>query len=473
MHLRKLPLTRTARSCVRPMQRDVDEASVEMPLDGGCAASRLGGAWASAAAVLIVCVFLGASGNASAQPTSASAEARAVFDHSKDQLLQLRVIHKATRARISTGTGFVATPDGLVLTNYHVVSKLALEPKTYELELERTNGSGGRPRLVAIDVANDLAVLSTGLSGQHFLPIRQTPLSKGERGFAMGHPLDLGLTIVEGTYNGFVETEFARRIHYTGAINPGMSGGPAVTPDGKVFGVNVARRWGDQLVSYLVPSEHVVELLKHAAAQGKAPADFRREVAAQLLAQQERLYAQLLASPMKTTTMGRYTVPDVTVPFVRCWGFPEANPDRLYDRDTRICFSNSDLFVDDTLVTGQLLFKHERFDARELGAVRFAALIENAYAAGPKSYEMRSNKKELTEFRCHDDFVGRPTGTLRVALCSRAYKNFAGLYDLHLRVLTVDSSSTALLSTLTLGGVSFETGRRFAEQYAEAISWTK
>jgi hypothetical protein len=425
--------------------------------------------------VLIACALAGASGAASAEPatTSASAEARAVFDHTKDKLLQLRVIHKATRARNSTGTGFVATPDGLVLTNYHVVSKLALEPGAYELELERTDGSGGTPRLLAVDVANDLAVLSTGLSGLGFLPIRHTPLNKGERGFAMGHPLDLGLTIVEGTYNGFVATDFVRRIHYTGAINSGMSGGPAVTPDGEVFGINVARRRDGQLVSYLVPSDRAVELLRRAAVQDQMPGDFRKEVAAQLLVQQERLYAQLLASPMSTTTMGRYTVPHAQVPFVRCWGFSDDQPARLYDRDTRMCFSNSDLFVDDGVRTGQLQFTHERFETRELGAVRFAARIESAYAASPSILEMRVNKKEFTEFRCHDEFVGRPAGTLRVALCSRAYKSFEGLYDFHLRVLTVDSSSSALLSTLTLAGVSFETGQRFTRQYVEAISWTK
>ena len=403
---------------------------------------------------------------------AASAEARAVFAHAKDKLLQLRVIHKATQARTSTGTGFLASPDGLVLTNYHVVAKLALEPGSYALELERTDGSSATPRLVAIDVANDLAVLSTDLRGQRYLPIQPTPLTKGERGFSMGHPLDLGLTIVEGTYNGFVETEFARRIHYTGAINSGMSGGPAVTLEGKVFGVNVARRWGDQLVSYLVPSEHAAVLLKRAAAQGTVPVDLRAEVTAQLLAQQERLYAQLLAAPMHTTTMGRFAVPDAKVSFVRCWGAPDETPARLYDRDIRICISNSDVFVGDRLQTGQLQFIHSRYEARELGAVRFAALIESAYATGPYSFETQANKKELTEFRCHDDFVTRPAGTLRVALCSRAYKSFAGLYDFHLRALTVDSSSSALLSTLTLSGVSFETGRRFAQQYLEAISWT-
>ncbi len=186
----------------------------------------------------------------------------------------------------------------------------------------------------------------------------------------MGHPLDLGLTIVEGTYNGFVETEFVRRIHYTGAINPGMSGGPAVTSDGKVFGVNVARRRDGQLVSYLVPSDRAVELLARARAQDRTPTDFRKEVAAQLLAQQERLFRPLLVSPMPTTTMGRYTVPDARAPFVRCWGFPYDLPARLYDRDTRMCAANSDLFVDEGLRTGQLQFTHERYETRELGALQ-------------------------------------------------------------------------------------------------------
>jgi len=422
----------------------------------------------------VACVLVGASGLASAEPAATSTEARTVFEDAKDKLVQLRVIHKATRARSSTGTGFVATPDGLVLTNYHVVSKLALEPNAYELELDRTDASSGTPRLLAVDVANDLAVLSTGLRGQRFLPIRRKPPRKGERGFALGHPLDLGLTIVEGTYNGFIETDFVRRIHYTGAINSGMSGGPAVTSDGEVFGVNVARRWDGQLVSYLVPSDHAAAILKRSNAQGRSPTDFRGEVARQLLAHQGRLFGKLLAAPMGTTGMGRYTVPDAQAPFVRCWGSSNDQPERLYDRDTRVCFSNSELFVDGRLRTGGLQFIHQRYESRDLGAMRFAARVERDYA-NPSLLEMvdiRVNKKELTEFRCHDDFVRRPAGTLRVALCSRAYKAFEGLYDFHLRALTVDSSSSALLSTLTLVGVSFETGQRFARQYVEAISWT-
>jgi hypothetical protein len=431
------------------------------------------GRWRWAAAAWCVLLVAGANAAPAREPVAMSAEARAVFERAKDTLLQLRVIHRSTRARASTGTGFLVTADGLVLTNYHVVSKLALEPEVYTLELERTDGAGGAPRLLAVDVASDLAVLSTGQVVERFLSFRAAAVNKGERGYAMGHPMDLGLTIVEGTYNGFVATAFVPRIHYTGAINPGMSGGPAVLSDGRVFGVNVSRRLDGQLVSFLVPSDRAALLVGRASAQQGAPADFRKEVAAQLGAYQERLFAALLAAPLRTTVMGRYTVPDMEMPFVRCSGHSHDEPERLYDRDTRICGANSDLYVDDGLATGRLWFAHRRYETRGLGAVRFAALLESAYAATPSAVATGASKKELTKFRCHDDFVGRRAGVLRVALCTRAYKGFDGLYDFHLRAMTVDSSTSALLSTLTLSGVSFDTGMRFARQYVEAISWTR
>jgi S1-C subfamily serine protease len=427
--------------------------------------------YTSFAAALLVCLAAAAAGQARAEPAPMSAEARAVFEQAKDKLLQLRLIHKATKAKAASGTGFVATPDGMVLTNYHVVAKLALEPAVYELELERSNGSSAKPRLLAVDVPNDLAVLSTGEGGQSFLAFRPLPLNKGERGFAIGHPLDLGLTIVEGTYNGLIETEFVPRIHYAGAVNPGMSGGPAVALDGKVVGINVARRLDGQLVSYLVPPDRAVELLKRASSRGAAPDDFRREVTAQLLAQQDRLFSRLLASPLPTTRMGRYSVPDSPATFVRCSGFPLDKEKRLYERDAKWCVSNSGVHVDDGLRAGQLQFIHQRFETRELGALRFASLIERAYG-NPFGFEAEGNKKELTAFRCQDDFVTRPGGMLRVALCSRTYNAFQGLYDFHLRAVTVDSASSAMLSTLSISGVSFEQGTRFAQRYVEAITWT-
>src|SRR5262245_50185079 len=150
-----------------------------------CVSSMVRSLTASAFALSLLIATPGA---ALAESHEVSAEARAIFDQAKPKLFQVRVLHKATGAQAGSGSGFLASADGLVLTNYHVVSNVALEPGTYELELQRSGGTNARPRLLAVDVANDLAVLSTGASGQPFLAIRGTPLEKGDRGFALGHP---------------------------------------------------------------------------------------------------------------------------------------------------------------------------------------------------------------------------------------------------------------------------------------------
>ena len=115
-----------------------------------------------------------------------------------------------------------------------MVSQYALEPATYRLEYIAPDGTTGPLKLHAIDVANDLAVVQLDRTALPFFTfderaVQAATCPKGERLFAMGNPLDLGFTIVEGTYNGLVDKSYNERIHFSGALNPGMSGGPTVT----------------------------------------------------------------------------------------------------------------------------------------------------------------------------------------------------------------------------------------------------
>ena len=73
--------------------------------------------------------------------------------------------------------------------------------------------------------------------------------AQGARTYSVGHALDVGLTITEGVANGLVEDSFTPRIHYSGALNAGMSGGPALDARGSVVGVNVSHYYYSQLVS--------------------------------------------------------------------------------------------------------------------------------------------------------------------------------------------------------------------------------
>src|SRR4029077_3549412 len=95
------------------------------------------------------------------------------------------------------------------------------------------------------------------------LPFRPAnePLSQGERIYSLGNPLDVGFAVTEGTYNGLVRRSFYPQIFFGGALSGGMSGGPALDEQGRVIGINVARRVDGEQVSFLVPARFAVALL--------------------------------------------------------------------------------------------------------------------------------------------------------------------------------------------------------------------
>ncbi len=130
------------------------------------------------------------------------------------------------------------------------------------------DGTRGPLVLQAIDVVNDLAVVRLDKPSESFFDFEPRALAgklpKGERLFAMGNPLDLGFGIVEGTYNGLVDYSYNERLHFSGALNPGMSGGPTVTVDGRIAGINVAKQMRGELVSFLVPARDAAALVEKA-----------------------------------------------------------------------------------------------------------------------------------------------------------------------------------------------------------------
>ena len=82
----------------------------------------------------------------------------------------------------------------------------------------------GELHLVDVDVINDLALLKTADIQLLLKMITQEP-NIGEPVYALGNPMDLGLTLVPGTYNGVLKGSYYPRMHFTGSLNPGMSGG--------------------------------------------------------------------------------------------------------------------------------------------------------------------------------------------------------------------------------------------------------
>ena len=416
---------------------------------------------------------------ADADAGGVSSTAERLYAAAKPKLLQIRTLVAAAGRQSSLGSGFLVSADGLAITNYHVVSQVALEPDTYRLEYAAADGSRGEVKLIAIDLPDDLALVRIDKPGGTPFTFADpaVPLPKGERLYAMGNPLDLGFTIVEGTYNGLVERSYTERIHFTGAINPGMSGGPAVTSDGRVAGINVAKQLGGELVSFLVPARFAAALLERAAGtQPPAPKEFRAEIGRQLLAWQTQLYRSLADQGFKTTAFGPYDAPESAAPWFTCWASTNAGqvPKPRATIDATNCNSDTRLFVASDLNTGLIHLAHSYVRTLDLNAFQFAAFLTQQ--SQPQLLGGFA-RKWFTRQRCHEDFLTAGTAgehpALRAVWCARGYRGFPGVYDVSVTAITEDRGEEALVSRLSLQAVGYENAMDIGKRFLEDLRWRK
>jgi S1-C subfamily serine protease len=398
-----------------------------------------------------------------------SSAAQHLYASAKNDILQVRSLLKSGRTQSSVGSGFLIGTSNLVVTNYHVVSQFALDPDTYVGEWVDTGGQRGNVELLAVDVLHDLAVLRVNRNGTGFfkMPEQLAKLTQGQYLYSMGNPLDLGFAISEGAYNGVIARSFYDQLMFTGPINSGMSGGPSVTVDGSVAGVNVSKRLDGELVSFLVPGRFAQDLLKRVEDQKKTPADFTAVVAGQLLTHQKAMVDQLLASPLSLKPMGPYQVPVRESEQMRCWGRSNVKADKPFTVDDASCAMESAIFVSGSLQTGQISIRHQFLRSAGLDKLRFAQLASASF----KNENFGSNKDgRLTGPNCTEDFVKNKNLPLRAVLCVRAYRKFAGLYDFALLTATTDQGLMSLQSRLDARGVSYDNGMRLSRVFLDSLS---
>jgi len=146
-----------------------------------------------------------------------------------------------------TGSGFVISDDGYIITNNHVAGPAA---SGGSIEVAFSDGTTATGRLVGANAGYDLAVVKVEKTGLTTVPLGSSAdLNVGDSVIAVGSPLGLTGTVTTGivsalnrpvTAGGEGETAFINAIQTDAAINPGNSGGPLLDGTGAVIGVNSA-----------------------------------------------------------------------------------------------------------------------------------------------------------------------------------------------------------------------------------------
>jgi hypothetical protein len=401
--------------------------------------------------------------------TAARAEdmASRLFGDSRQLVYQVRVIDKGSGDKSSIGSGFQVSDEGHLATNFHVVASYVHEPEKYRLEYVAHDGSSGTLKLAGFDVIHDLAIVRADRVSAGHLELDTGQLDKGDRIYSMGNPQDLGMTIIEGNYNGLIKTSRYRKILFSGSLNPGMSGGPALDSDGQVIGINVSK--GGEQLSFLVPAANLQALLDDIHSGGRDDG-YQAQIREALLAEQDAFYGPLLEKEWGTDALAEVMLPSKLDDSLKCWGHTVDDEDILYEGVHQHCQSQDEIYLDDSLSTGSFSYDYEWMSTDAMNRFRFYGLMESRYTH--KSPGNSNKEEDSTNYTCHTDFVALDGRPWRMSACTRAYRDYAGLYDALLLMASVGNNDRGVIIRLGAAGISRENALGLLEKFTGSIAWT-
>ncbi len=170
------------------------------------------------------------------------------------------------------GSGFIVSPDGLILTNAHVVKG------ANSVTVKLTDRREFRAKVLGSDPKTDIAVLKIDAKDLPVVQLGSTKsLNVGEWVLAIGSPFGFENSVTAGVVSAkgraLPDDSFVPFIQTDVAVNPGNSGGPLFNARGEVVGINsqiYSRSGGYQGVSFAIPIEVASKVKDQIVATGKA-----------------------------------------------------------------------------------------------------------------------------------------------------------------------------------------------------------
>lgn len=171
-----------------------------------------------------------------------------------------------------TGSGFIVSPDGRLITNAHVVE--GADAVTVTLK----DGRSFEGEVVGVDPVTDIAVIKIDATNLPTVTVGNSEiLIPGQWAIAIGNPLGLDNTVTAGIISATgrsssqigIPDKRVRFIQTDAAINPGNSGGPLLNDRGEVIGINTAIRADAQGLGFAIPIETALRVAEQLFTTGR------------------------------------------------------------------------------------------------------------------------------------------------------------------------------------------------------------
>lgn len=168
----------------------------------------------------------------------------------------------------SLGSGVIISPEGYIVTSYHVFFGDDPDTHTFSSKITVTLSSGEalEGNLIALDEKNDLALLKIDRTNLPYLVLSDpSGIERGDVVLAIGNPRNIGQSVSAGIVSALWSREDSFIVQTDAAINPGNSGGALVDVDGDLIGINstiVSESGGSEGISFAVAAGKAMDLLE-------------------------------------------------------------------------------------------------------------------------------------------------------------------------------------------------------------------
>jgi serine protease DegS len=165
----------------------------------------------------------------------------------------------------SLGSGVIISPDGYIITSYHILFNPELEGiRPDALNVTLNDGRTLTPELMGLDEKNDLALLKIDAGVLPYLKAAETgELLVGDVVLAIGNPRNIGQSVTQGIISALWSRDDSFVIQTDAAINPGNSGGALINVEGDLIGINstiVSESGGSEGIGFAIPADLAIAL---------------------------------------------------------------------------------------------------------------------------------------------------------------------------------------------------------------------